>query len=263
MNSDYSDRLLALAPDERTKYRYRGPEAIYTFWAKHGQCTRPGCGHRTPIFRSPVIAEKKLGVKYIELTCKTCKTSFHAELGAARMAPGAERVVLESEAPFTELSQSFALRLKEYNKGTPEEMLQRAKALYEVVESEPGLKCPKCSEFAGQYLRDVLGKHASATRRAEFDKKHLRIEPLRNSTKPVYCYLLIDPDWLKGTSGVVNGTELGGYSDATVESTNRWSPRGAEKQTRQRHHQHLVRDAVDFLQWGKGCVASVEIAALW
>ena len=213
---------LALAPGERAKYRYEGPESIYTFWTKHGQCTRPGCGHRTPIFRSPVIAEKKLGVKYIELTCKTCKTAFHTELGAARMAPGAERVVLESEAPFTELSQRFAQGLKEYNKGTPTEMLQRAKALYEMVESEPGLKCPKCGAFSGQYLRDVLNRHASATRRSEIDKKHLRIEPPRNSVKHVYCYLLIDPNWLKGSCGALNGSEIGGYPDATVESTNRW-----------------------------------------
>ena len=157
-----------------------------------------------------MIAEKKLGVKYIELTCKSCKTSFHAELGAARMAPGAERVVLDSESLFTELSQPFAQRLKDYSKGTPAEMLQRAKSLYEMVDSEPGLKCPKCGEFAGQYLRDVLSKHANATRRSEIDKKHLKIEPPRNSTKPVYSYLLIDPDWLNGSPGIVNGAELGG-----------------------------------------------------
>jgi adenine-specific DNA methylase len=213
---------LALAPAERTKYRYQGPETIYSFWAKHGECSRPGCGHRTPIFRSPVMAEKKLGVKYIALTCKSCKTAFHAELGAARMAPGAERFVLGSEPPFTELSQPFAQRLKEYSKGTPEEMLQRAKALYGMVEGEPGLKCPNCGDFAGQYLRDVLSRHKSATRRAEIDKKDLKIEPPRNSVKPVYCYLLVDPKWLSGTIGEIGGTPLGGYADATIEATNRW-----------------------------------------
>jgi putative DNA methylase len=220
MESDFDP--LAVEPEERRRYRYEGPEVIYTFWAKHGACSRPGCGHRTPIFRSPVIAEKKLGVKFIELTCKSCKKSFHAELGAARMAPGSERVILDSERLFTELSQPFARRLKDYSKGTPAEMLQRAKSLYEMVNSEPGLKCPKCGDFAGQYLRDVLSKHASATRRSEIDKKHLKIEPSRNSTKPVYSYLLIDPDWLNGSPGIVKDTELGGYADATVEATTRW-----------------------------------------
>jgi putative DNA methylase len=220
MQTDFDP--LTLTPGERGRYRYEGPEVIYTFWGKHGPCSRPGCGHRTPIFRSPVIAEKKLGVKYIELTCKSCKTSFHAELGAARMAPAAQRVVLDSEAPFTELSQPFAQRLADYNKGTAAEMLQRAKELYEMVDSESGLKCPKCGEFAGQYLRDVLNKHSSAKRRAEIDKKHLKIQPPRNSTKHVYSYLLVDPDWLAGTAGVVNGAELGGYADATVEATSRW-----------------------------------------
>ena len=104
-------------PDERKKYRYEGPEVIYTFWASTGPCIRPNCNHRTPIFASPVIAEKKLGVKYMELTCKRCKTAFHAELGSARMAPGAERVVLDNEQPFTELSQPFAKRLLDYGKG--------------------------------------------------------------------------------------------------------------------------------------------------
>ena len=211
-----------VAHGDRHAYRYEGPEAIYMFWDKHGQCSKPGCGHRTPIFRSPMIAEKKIGVKYIELTCKTCKTSFHSELGSARMAPGAEQVVLESESPFTELSQPFAQRLNEYSNGTPAELVKRAAELYEMVELESGLKCPNCGEFAGQYLRDILGQHKSATRRADIDKKHLKIQPPRNGTKHVYCQLLIDPDWLKGAPGFSNGTELGGYPEAPVEATSRW-----------------------------------------
>jgi len=213
---------LALAPEARRAYRYEGPETIYTFWAKHGQCTKPRCGHRTPMFRSPVIAEKKLGVKYIALTCKSCKTAFHAELGAARMAPAAERVVLESEFPFTELSQPFALRLLEYAKGHRGEKKQRAAELYEMVDREPGLRCPKCDAFAGQYLRDVLNGHRQASTAAAIDKKHLRIEPARNGTKHVFCYLLVDPQWLTGAPGVVAGVELGGYPDAPLETTERW-----------------------------------------
>lgn len=213
---------LALAPEDRKQYRYAGPEVIYTFWAKHGPCSRPGCGHRTPIFRSPVIAEKKLGVKFIPLTCKKCKTEFHAELGAARMAPAAERVVLGSEAPFTELSQPFAQRLADYSKGRAAEKDNRIKELCGMVDAEPGLRCPKCGEFSGQYLRDVLNKHNSAGRRSDIDKKHLNIQPPRNSTKHVFNYLLIDPNWIKGAAGVVSGNELGGYADATVEATSRW-----------------------------------------
>ena len=154
---------LRLDPEERKQYRYEGPGGHLHLLGETRPCSRPGCGHRTPIFRSPVIAEKKLGVKFIELTCKSCKTAFHAELGAARMAPGTERVVLDSESPFTELSQPFAQRLADYSKGTPPRMLQRAKELYEMVHSEPGLKCPKCGEFSGQYLRDVLNKHTTPT----------------------------------------------------------------------------------------------------
>ncbi len=213
---------LALAPEDRKQYRYEGPEVVYTFWAKHGPCSRPGCGHRTPIFRSPIIAEKKLGVKYIPLTCKKCKTEFHAELGAARMAPAAQRVVLDSELPFTEMSQPFAQRLLDYSKGNAAEKDQRIKELCELVDGEPGLCCPKCGEFSGQYVRDVLNTHHTAKRRSEIDKNHLNILPPRNGTKHVFSYLLIDPDWMNGVSGVVSGEPLGGYADATVEATSQW-----------------------------------------
>ena len=213
---------LALPPEERKKYRYEGPEIIYTFWAKHGPCSKPGCGHRTPVFRSPVIAEKTLGVKYIELKCKSCKTVFHAELGDARMAPGAERIVLPNDTPFTALSQPFAQRLLEYGEGNKGEKILRAGELSEMVEEEPGLQCPQCDEFAGQFLRDVLTAHRRAARAADIDKKHLKVQPARNSMKPVYCYLLIHPDWLKGSLGAIDGQDLGGYADAPVDATARW-----------------------------------------
>lgn len=213
---------LACSPEERKHYRYEGPEVIYTFWAKHGPCSKLGCGHRNPIFRTPVIAEKKLGVKYIELTCKSCKTAFHAELGAARMAPAAERVVLDTEFPFTELSQPFAKRLMDYAKGSAAECLERAKELAEMVEFEGGLKCPKCGSFAGEYLRDVLSMHSTAVRRSQIDKKHLKIQPPRNSVKSIYTYLLIDPEWLKGAPGVIGDENLGGYSDASLDLSERW-----------------------------------------
>jgi putative DNA methylase len=213
---------LVLRPEDRKSYRYEGPEVIYTFWAKHGPCSKPGCGHRTPIFRSPVIAEKKLGVKYLDLTCKSCKTAFHAELGSARMAPSAERVVLQTEPPFTELSQQFAQGLLEYSKGTAPEKRERAVNLAAMVDSEVGLKCPKCGDFAGQFLRDVLGRHCDATKGSEIDKKHLHILPPRNSIKPVYSYLLIDPKWLSGSRGTDSGRPLGGYPDASCESTKDW-----------------------------------------
>src|SRR5205807_3449165 len=61
-----------------------------------------------------------------------------------------------------------------------------------------------------------------APRVANMDKKHLKIQPDRNATKPVYCYLLIHPDWLKGSPGTIEGTPLGGYADAAVAATARW-----------------------------------------
>lgn len=211
-----------LPPQERAQYRYRGPEVIYTFWAKHGPCRHPECGHRTPVFRTPVIAEKKLGVKYFDLTCKRCKLAFHAELGSARMAPGAERTILGNEGPFTELSQPFASRLIDYSKGGKGDKTLRVAELCDMVEEEPGLRCPACGAFAGQWLRDILKMHRGASRVSDIDKKHLRILPERNSIKPVYCYLLVHPDWLMGAPSKAAGQDLGGYADASLAATSAW-----------------------------------------
>lgn len=213
---------VALPPDQRKNYHYDGPEVIYTFWAKHGPCIKPGCGHRTPIFRSPIVATKKLGVKYIPCTCKKCKTVFHAELGDARIAPDAEHIVLENEHPYTVLSPAFARGLLEYSQGTRKEQTARITTLRETVETEPGLNCPHCGTWSGQTPRDILEAHVHAKSWGEVDKKHLGIVPARNGKKPVYCTLLIDPEWLKGSPGEGEGQESGGFIDAPVDATEAW-----------------------------------------
>ncbi|MEZ6099967.1 MAG: DUF1156 domain-containing protein [Pirellulaceae bacterium] len=112
---------LAISPEDRKRYRYEGPEVIYTFWAKHGPCQVTGCGHRTPIMSSPVMAVKEIGVKYLDCKCPSCSHSFHAELGDARMAPGVPLVVADSEGPYTTLSTPFASRLADYEAGNASE----------------------------------------------------------------------------------------------------------------------------------------------
>jgi hypothetical protein len=216
----------SLPPDQRSHYDYQGPEVIYTFWAKHGPCIRQhrhGGDHRTPVFRTPVIAEKRLGVKYLDLTCKRCKTAFHAELGSARMAPAAERVVLPNEAPFTELSQPFARLLADYDKGRKPEREARIAQLADSVDTEPGLKCPACGSFAGEWVKDILAVHQLPGRRlTEVKKKDFNIQPPRTSVKPVYCYLLVHPDWLNGSPGHDGGQELGGYADSSPDADAAW-----------------------------------------
>lgn len=77
MEPDFDPLTLSLL--QRCEYKYEGPEIIYTFWAKHGQCQVTGCGHRTPIMTSPVMAIKTLTVKYWEYTCGKCGSDFHVE----------------------------------------------------------------------------------------------------------------------------------------------------------------------------------------
>jgi len=96
---------LTIPQSERKHYRYEGPEAIYTFWAKHGPCQVTGCGHRTPIMTSPVMAVKAISVKHWEHTCNKCSGEFHVEEEAARMAPDALLVVAPDEYPFSVLDK--------------------------------------------------------------------------------------------------------------------------------------------------------------
>ena len=74
---------------ERKQYRYEGPEIIYTFWAKHGPCQREGCGHRTPIMPTPVVAIKTLTVDaWTDRECPGCHKIFDVERHAAQNGTG-------------------------------------------------------------------------------------------------------------------------------------------------------------------------------
>jgi putative DNA methylase len=91
---------LKLPTDARGEYRYEGPEVIYTFWAKHGPCQVTGCGHRTPIMTTPVMAVKSIAVRAWERTCRCCGQKYDIEEQDARMAPGAELVVAPTERAY-------------------------------------------------------------------------------------------------------------------------------------------------------------------
>lgn len=96
---------LALRPDERKDFQYEGPEIIYVFWAKHGPCQVTGCGHRTPVMTSPVVAVKEVSVKAWAHNCKSCRATFDIEDSEARMAPDAEFVLGDGERPFAVLDK--------------------------------------------------------------------------------------------------------------------------------------------------------------
>lgn len=91
---------LSLTPEQRPEYEYKGPEIIYTFWAKHGPCQVTGCGHRTPIMSSPVMAVKSISVKHWKHHCSQCDEKFDVEETDARMAPDVPLYVAPDEIPF-------------------------------------------------------------------------------------------------------------------------------------------------------------------
>ena len=91
---------LLITPEQRRDYRYEGPEIIYTFWGKHGPCQVTGCGHRTPIMTSAVMAIKTLTVKSWPHKCDRCDQSFDIEDAEARMAPDVPLCVVPNETPY-------------------------------------------------------------------------------------------------------------------------------------------------------------------
>lgn len=97
---------------ERRAYRYEGPEIIYTFWAKHGPCQRAGCGHRTPIMSTPVVAIKTLTVSaWLNQECggsNGCGAVFDLEQHSPRMAPDSPLAIAPDEKPFTTLGEGGA-----------------------------------------------------------------------------------------------------------------------------------------------------------
>ena len=96
----------------RRAYRYEGPEIIYTFWGKHGPCQRAGCGHRTPIMSTPVVAIKTLTVSaWLDQECggsTGCGATFDLEQHSPRMAPDSPLAIASDEKPFATLGEGGA-----------------------------------------------------------------------------------------------------------------------------------------------------------
>lgn len=90
-----------LTTKERAEVYFDAVEMIYVFWAKHGPCQVTGCGHRTPIMSSPVMAIKTITVKaWADRRCHKCAGIFDVEERAARMAPGVPMVSAPDEKPW-------------------------------------------------------------------------------------------------------------------------------------------------------------------
>ncbi len=108
MDKDFD--ALALSPEERVDYSYEGPEIIYVFWAKHGPCNVTGCGHRTPIMTSPVMAIKTITVKaWHDYKCSNCHNEFDVEADEARMAPSEPLYVAPAEKNYAILNEKYGV----------------------------------------------------------------------------------------------------------------------------------------------------------
>lgn len=211
---------IAFAPADRKWYSWRGPEIIYTFWAKHGPCKgsqgKP-CAHRTPILKSPVIAEKRISTEFLPLDCPHCGCAFHAEMGESRMAPGCDRVVESTELPFTECTQAFANLFSAWSQLNSSEKRGRLNRLLATVGTEPGLRCPSCGQWAGQLVQRTLERHARSSKAGDIKRSDYGFE-----SKPVYLCLVLNPKWLEGTPSTVGGITLGGFAGADPKASAAW-----------------------------------------
>jgi putative DNA methylase len=188
MGDDFNP--LALTPSERADYSYAGPETVYVFWAKHGPCQVTGCGHRTPVMTKPVMAIKKLSIKYWPYKCKNgqCQRAFDIEEQDARMAPGVPLVVAETERPFVVPSG-------EHDLSPPK------KRRFDVT-------CPHCG-----HEHDAIDLPAKAPKK-----------------KKVELSLLVHPQWLAGESSVgPDGSPFGGSVTDSAEATAAWNRARASK----------------------------------
>ena len=81
----------------------------------------------------------------------------------------------------------------------------------------------KCSEFAGQYLCAMCSTNIVRLDAAgKSTRNTCRFNRLATALSMFTAIYLVDPDWLTGAPGHVNGVELGGYADASVEATSAW-----------------------------------------
>jgi putative DNA methylase len=188
MGADFDP--FALTPEQRKDYEYSGPEVIYVFWAKHGPCQVTGCGHRTPIMSSPVMAVKTMTVRYWPHQCSSevCSRAFDIEDQDARMAPGIPLVVAETERPFAIPTREHTLR--------PDKRRR-----LDVV-------CPHCGH----------------------EHVELDVPEKPPQKKKVELSLLVHPQWLSGESSEgPDGVQYGGRGTDTADATAAWNRARATK----------------------------------
>jgi putative DNA methylase len=184
MGADFD--ALTLKPEERNAYVYEGPEIIYTFWAKHGPCQVTGCGHRTPIMSSPVMAIKTISVKSWAHKCPSCEMAFDIEEADARMAPDVPLYVAPSEAPYTVLSGGDCVT------------------------------CPGCERAFTAHIHPTTGLN--------IESEHGQRRLGKGKVKNIEFSLLVHPEWLGGSPRVAaNGAEYGGSPQDDAASTAAWN----------------------------------------
>lgn len=218
---------ISLPPAERARYRWDGAEIIYTFWAKHGHCSKAECQHRTPIMGSPIVAVKELSAQCIPTTCPHCSHSFKVFLGETSMAPGCQRVNSPDEPSYTETSRRFANLMWAYGKEDLDTAIETAQAVLAAIPDEPAFTCPKCQRLAGRKLIEriegqLVPQQSARGGNSRIAKSALDRRKLGMEKSTVLMTLCLDPRWLKGSSGLAQGQPAGGTVTSSPEANADW-----------------------------------------
>lgn len=182
MGSDFDP--LSLTPAERTEYQYEGPEIIYTFWAKHGPCQVTGCGHRTPIMTTPIMAVKALTVKHWEVACACCGIDFDVEDTEARMAPDVPLYVAADEKPYSILDTNGRITCPRCGFTSMRNLGKGANKRVELslLVHPEWLSGTSCKDEAGREYGGSATDDAKSTVRWNVERaKHLRLLEVRGN----------------------------------------------------------------------------------
>ncbi len=188
---DDSFEPLTLKPEERKDYRYEGPEIVYSFWAKHGPCSAPGCNHRTPLMSTPVIASKEISVKAWQgINCEKCHITFDIERFEVKLASQIPSLVNENETPYAVMDNNGNYKCPKCEHGYQDQVALakgRSTKLPKCTNKKINLSLLVCPEWLkGTPAKDNQGKLGGSSMSSASDTKRWNL--LRASNLQIIEY---------------------------------------------------------------------------
>lgn len=138
--------------------KWTGPDLVYTFWMKHILCSDPDCNHLTPQVATPVIAEKKLSIKYLpDCVCPHCGSVFDLEMNENKIAPNATFQIGKDQSPFAYVTEKGLVDCPDCNKKIDAKWVSSQKT----AKKEKSKKVSFTLLLEKKWLKGISGKNKS------------------------------------------------------------------------------------------------------